>query len=141
MGKKYLNHFVSMLPEYKALTDDADKAKMKDEANYQFEAYLFMQNSDQAKYRSLMKGLVTQYTLDQNQYPKDLTKAVHVINQHKWDNSSKNKAKTKKDDKDKDKKKKSGEKKNSESSKGVVSFAQMLKNKRYCCSKVGHKSP
>ena len=40
----------------------------------QFLAYLYLENSDQTKYGSILAGLITQQSLKNDQYPKTITK-------------------------------------------------------------------
>ena len=48
--------------------------------------YLLMRNSNQTKYGSLMDGLVLQYLMDHNQYPKTIIGATDVLGNHRYDN-------------------------------------------------------
>ena len=52
----------------------------------QFLAYLYLENSDQAKYGSILSGLITQQSLKNNLYPKNITEANNVLSNHKFDN-------------------------------------------------------
>ena len=45
------------------------------EACLWFEAYHFLMSLDKSKYGELIKGLVSQYSLDNDQWPKDLEAA------------------------------------------------------------------
>ena len=101
----------------------------------QFLAYLYLDNSDQTKYGSILAGLITQQLLKNDQYPKTITKANNVLSNHKFDqvksyknhsNTNKNPQKTSKKDK--------------ESEKINLSFAQ-VEGKCYCFGKTGHMSP
>ena len=58
---------------------------MKNEAWECFEALLFLQNADQRRYGSVMRGFVNQYSLGNNQYPTKLSVAADVLAQHKLD--------------------------------------------------------
>ena len=44
-----------------------------------------MKGSDKAKYGSLMKGLVSQYSMKNDQYPKTMTDALDIMSKHSFD--------------------------------------------------------
>jgi hypothetical protein len=56
-----------------------------------FLAYLYIENADRTKYGSILVGLNTQQLLGYNQYPKTVTEANNVLNNHKLDTSNKSK--------------------------------------------------
>ena len=69
------------------LNVDAEKnCKYKENIFKQFLAYLYLENSDQAKYGSILSGLITQQSLKNDQYPKTITEANNVLSNHKFDN-------------------------------------------------------
>jgi len=53
-----------------------------------------MENSDKAKYGSLLNGLQTQQSLGNNQYPMNITEANNVLSSHRFDNAGKKSEKT-----------------------------------------------
>jgi hypothetical protein len=59
---------------------------------------LYLQNSEQLKYGSVLSGLASQFALKQNQYPQSLTHAMSILSDHKFDEkysvSNKNKNKS-----------------------------------------------
>jgi hypothetical protein len=59
---------------------------MKDGAFNRWMAYLLIRNSDQAKYGSLSNGLVSQFSMQNNQYPKTCTTATDILSNHRFDN-------------------------------------------------------
>ena len=61
------------------------------DAHAQFLAYIFIENSNNAKYGSLKTVLLMSFALGHNDYPKDLTQAMKVLEQHKHDNAGKKK--------------------------------------------------
>jgi hypothetical protein len=97
-------------------------------------------NSDQAKYGSLSNRLVSQFSMQNNQYPKTCTTATDILSNHRFDNRG-NLSKKKwnnrpKKDKDENSSGKTTNKTN------ATSFAQGGKDKTcYCCGKAGHLSP
>ena len=59
--------------------------KYAHEACLWFEAYHFLTTLDRTKYGELIKGLVGQYSLDNDQWPKDLEAAHRAAHNHVWD--------------------------------------------------------
>jgi hypothetical protein len=59
---------------------------MKDGAFNKWMASLLIHNSDQAKYGSLLNGLVSQFSIQNNQYPKTCTTATHIRSNRRFDN-------------------------------------------------------
>jgi hypothetical protein len=49
-------------------------------------AYLYLENSDQAKYGSILSGLITQQSLKNDQYSRTITEANNMLSNHKFDN-------------------------------------------------------
>ena len=101
----------------------------------QFLAYLYLENSDQANYGSILSGLITQQSLNNDQYPKTITEASNVLSNHMFDNAkfyNKNSSNNNKNSQEPSKKGKEPKNIN-------LSFAQM-EGKSYCCRKAGHMS-
>ena len=44
-----------------------------------------MENVDRNKYGTVLTGLVSQFLLGQDQYPRELTSAMNVLSNHKFD--------------------------------------------------------
>jgi hypothetical protein len=113
--------------------------EMKVGAFNKWMAYLLLQNSDQNKYGPMINGLLSQFSMGNNQYPKTITAATDIMSKHKhdsWGNPNKKKSWSNTN-------KEEGENspKNPNESK-ETSFAQNNKDKTcYCCGKKGHTSP
>jgi len=136
MGKEMLHKFVEHLPEYQAETDTSKQDEMKKNGFGTWMAYLFMRNSDQSKYGSLMEGLTQQYSLKNDQYPDRVSDAADTLAQHKFDKAYKNKAK--------DNKKKTEQKTNNDEEKTKTETSFVQANKAivcFVCGQVGHKIP
>ena len=58
---------------------------MKDDALDKWISYLFLNGSDSAKYGTLIKSFQSQFSLGNNQYPKDLTAATDALSNHRYD--------------------------------------------------------
>ena len=71
IGGDILNKFVQNLPEYRHSTMSGQQ-EMKSEAFGRWMAYMMNRNSDQAKYGSLLNGMVSQFSMNNNQYPVDI---------------------------------------------------------------------
>jgi hypothetical protein len=97
---------------------------------------LSIRNSDQDKYDSLSNGLVLQFSMQNNQYPKTCMTATYILSNHRFDNREKsnkkkwsNKPKNNEDDKSSDK---------TTNETNATSFVQGGKDKTcYCCGKIG----
>ena len=106
-----------------------------------FYAYLYIENSDQDKYGSVLKGLNSQHSLKNDQYPQSIAEANNVLSQHKYDNKGNNS-----NGKDRNNRNNRGDNNNrnnsnqEETDELKLSFAQM-EGMCYCCGKSGHKSP
>ena len=92
-------------------------------------AYMMIRNSDQAKYGSLLNGMVSQLLMNNNQYPVNIRQATDILSNHKYDNHKTRMDRARlKDDKDTMKTSK-------------ASFTQNENMKTcYCCGKKGHMS-
>lgn len=109
-------------------------------ASSRFYALLILQNADQNKYGTVLKGLESQYSLGVDQYPKTMVAAIQVLSDHTFDPAY---AEAKRKRKDKEKAAQEKHKKDDEelpSASPDMTFAQ-LEGSCYCCGKKGHKSP
>ena len=125
-----LNKFVENLPEYRHSTMSGQQ-EIKSEAFGRWMAYMMIRNSDQAKYCSLLNGMVSQFLMNNNQYPVDIRQATDILSNHKHDSHKTRRDRARlKDDKD-------------ESTKtNEASFTQSENTKMcYCCGKTRHMSP
>jgi hypothetical protein len=120
--------------------EDASKMKeMKDGAFNKWMAYLLISNSGQSKYGLLLNGLISQFAMDNNQYPKNIMRTTDILSNHKHDRQG-NQGDLKKNWKDSKKEDDDGTSSTITSSK--TSFAQNNKAQTcYCCGKKGHISP
>ena len=66
--------FVKTMPTYDE-NDLEETTKCIETASEQLFAFLYMENSDQAKYGSLLKGLNSQKSLGHDQYPRTFNEA------------------------------------------------------------------
>jgi hypothetical protein len=87
IGTDILDKFVENTREYQDETDQLLQQNMKDGAFNKWMAYLLIRNSDLAKYGTVMNGLVLQFSMQNNQYPKTITAATDVLSNHRFDNS------------------------------------------------------
>jgi hypothetical protein len=106
---------------------------MKDGAFDRWMAYLLICNSDQAKYGS-------QFSMQNNQYPKTCTTATYILSNHRFDSRGNLTKKKWNNRPKKDEDENSSSKTTTETN--ATSFAQGGKDKTcYCCGKAGHLSP
>jgi hypothetical protein len=113
---------------------------MKHGAFDRWMAYLLFHNSDQAEYGSLSNGLVLQFSMQNNQYPKTCTTATYILSNHRFDNRGNSNKKQWSNKSKKDEDENSSNKTTNETN--ATSFAQGGKDKTCnCCGKIGHLSP
>ena len=130
IGGDILNKFIENLPEYRQGTM-GEQLEMKTEAFGRWMAYMMIRNSDQAKYGSLLNGMVSQFSMNNNQYPVDIRQATDILSNHKHDSHKTRRDRSRQKD-DKDETTKTNE----------ASFTQSENTKMcYCCGKTGHMSP
>ena len=135
-GPLILEKYVSTMTGYD-VNDRTKTNKMIKEASEKMFAYLYLENSDQEKYGTILQNLSSQKSLGNDQYPKTIVETNNVLSNHKFDNSGqKRKQEQKHPNADKNKHKE--DKVNEEPT--PLSFAQ-LEGKCYCCGKAGHRSP
>jgi hypothetical protein len=140
VGTDILDKFVENTLEYRDESNTTMKKEMKDGAFNRWMAYLLIRNIDQAKYGSLPNGLVSQFSMQNNQYPKTCTTATDILSNDRFNNrgnSNKKKWNNRpKKDEDVNSLGKTTTKTN------ATSFTQGGKDKTwYCCGKAGHLSP
>ena len=134
MGSKWLDGFVEHTEEYQSETEVKEQSKLKEQGFERFMVFVLLRNSDQAKYQSLMNGLISPYSMGNDQYPKPITTATDILANHRHDNSMTKHGQTKqigKQNEDDDR----------SSATNETSFVQSGGIMCYCCGKKGHKSP
>jgi hypothetical protein len=105
----------------------------------EFLTVLYLKNTNQKKYGSILQGLSTQQSLHTDQYPKTVIDANNVLSNHKFDNYKSQGRRSGKDREKSDKNSKD-DKEDRDEQEAPISFAQ-LKGRCYCCGKPGHRSP
>jgi hypothetical protein len=101
---------------------------------------LLIRNSNQAKDGTLSNGLVSQFLIQNNQYPKTCTTATYILSNHRFDNRGNSNKKKWSNKPKKDEDENTSNKTTIETTE--MSFAQGGKEKIcYCCGKKGHTSP
>ena len=151
VGKKYaFPRVVESHANYQSLKDvidDASAPKEKREIAQkefdeigkkcmdEFTAYLYLENSDRRRYDTLISGLGSQFSLQNDQYPKTLIEAQHVMENHQVDNK-----KSKHRDKKKSNNRSRRQQGRDDEETPKLSFAQ-LKNMCWCCGSAEHKLP
>jgi hypothetical protein len=103
-------------------------------------ALLYMENADQKKYSYVLKGLMDQFSLNQDQYPKTINHATNVLSNHRFDDKFYENLKNNQDRKAKDEKKNKEDQESLAEPPKEINFAQ-LEGVCYCCGKKGHRSP
>ena len=100
---------------------------------------MYLENSDPQKYGSVFKSLSQQKSFGNNQYPKNITAASNILNNHRLDNSSEKIVVTSNKRGNKDGKNTNKDQKH-ENLQDILAFTQM-ECRYFCCGKPGHKSP
>jgi hypothetical protein len=132
-GPVILETYVRAMENYDG--NDVEKtSKMIKKASEGLYAFLYLENSDQDKYGSIISNLHSQKSLGNDQYPRSIVETNNVLSNHKFDIT-----KVKKPDQKHQNKSKPKEEKDEEEV-TPLSFAQM-EGKCSCCGKPGHKSP
>ena len=135
VGNEILYKFIENTKEYQDETDATKQDEMRKDGFNKWMGYLLMRGSDHSKYGSLMLGLSSQYSMGNDQYPKDILAATDVLSNHKFDNRNE--------------KSKKGHKNDDDNNSCILttapvetSFAQ-LKGEIicHCCGKKGHIAP
>jgi hypothetical protein len=125
------------MPKYDQNNAEANTECIEN-ASEQLFTFLYLENADQDKYGSLLKGLNSQKSLGHDQYPRMVTEANNVLSNHRFDATKPN---TKPQGSSNLKyKSKQGKKSKEDNEVPTLSFAQM-EGKCYCCGKPGHRSP
>lgn len=86
VGTRILDEFVETTREYKDDSDVDNRKLLKEEAFGRWSAYMLLKNSDQNKFGSLLNGMTTQYAMGNNQFPKNVQKAIDIMSNHRFDN-------------------------------------------------------
>jgi hypothetical protein len=136
-GPMILTKIVEAMPDF-----STDPEKCKKQAWERHLAFIYLRNSDQSKYGSILKGLNTQQSLNNDQYPKTVVSANNVLSSHQFDNA---KSKTRPSPTHKDRENNNNRDEDNasdtkEEEEFTLSFTQ-LEGKCYCCGKPGHRSP
>jgi hypothetical protein len=85
MGTNVLDGFVEQMEDYGKERDPSKQARMKQEAWDRWMAYLFLKGADARKYGSITKKFLSEYSMGNNLYPKDLQVAVEILTNHRID--------------------------------------------------------
>ena len=139
-GELVLAKFVKGMDGYD-VNDYTKTEELVKEAYEMFKAYVFIANSDNNKYGSLIKNLAQQQSLKNNQHPTTLTKASEALNEHQWDAKYFETKKKKKEQSRRDREDDStiATTPSSTTDDIEISFAQ-LQGACHCCGKKGHSS-
>jgi hypothetical protein len=66
-------------------SNQTTKSKHEEQVFEQFLKYLYLDNTNQSKYRSILSGFITQQSLGNDQYFKMITEANNILSNHKFD--------------------------------------------------------
>ena len=92
IGSKALDSFIEQTEEYKMLSTEtgssAKETEMKEGAMEAWKTYLFVANSDPAKYGSIPKNLSSRFSMGHDEYPRTFETAIDILSNHRLDNRS-----------------------------------------------------
>ena len=99
-------------------------------------AFIYLENADKTKYDLILKNLNQQYLFGNYQYPKSITEANSILNNHKFDitylkSRNAQRGQTNKNENNIP---------DTEDAPLSLTFTQ-IEGRCYCCGKSGHKSP
>ena len=84
VGTKLLHKYVKMTQEY-IDRNATKKTEMLDNVFKMISTYVMMRGADRSKYGSLMKGLVSQFSMKNDQYLKKMTDTLDIMSKHSFD--------------------------------------------------------
>jgi hypothetical protein len=132
-GPIILEKYVRTMEKYDE--NDLDKtSKMIAKASEGLFTFMYLENSEQDTYRSIISNLNSHKSLSNDQYPRTILKTNNVLSNHKFDIIKGKRPEQKHHNKSKPKEDKDEEEVT------PLSSAHM-EGKCYCCEKPGHKSP
>lgn len=137
VGRGIIHGFVEKTDQYQVLSrqDEQEKQQIKDKSYDVWTTFIFLDNTDDLKYKSLKQDLTKQYSMNIDNYPKTLDAAVDILNSHPWDRTySENKKRKKTMNKSRNG--------NDSNARAETSFAQAGKKKQcFCCGDEDHLLP
>ena len=68
-----------------ASTTTTEKTEMLNDSFEELSAYMILRGCDKAKYKSLVKGFVNQFSLKNDQYPKTMQDMSDALSKHTFD--------------------------------------------------------
>ena len=134
MGTKLFHEFAATTKEYKDAVTASERDEIVKSSFGKWTTFVFMKNSDQRKYGSLMRGFQSQYALGNNQYPTKIADGADVLTSHQWDDTYKEDVRKKKAQRAASQ---AGNNENSENS-GTQLNQKGKELTCYCCGKKGH---
>jgi hypothetical protein len=115
---------------------DAELKEAKETHHERWMALLLIRGSDQSKYGSILKGMMSQYSMSNDQYPRNVQQATDILSNHKLDQKFFDHLKKNREQRI-EQRNKQDEEKQSE-----TSFAPKNQDAICsCCGKKGHTSP
>ena len=137
IGEKFLDSFIENTSEYKEEKDAAKKKKMKEDGFESFMTTIFMMNAYKPIYENLVERLRTDWTMEMDNYPRRLSRAIELMKHEetKYRLKKKNEKTSKKKNEDQ----------SGESERNETSFAQRNRQQNstserrcYCCGSRDH---
>ncbi len=86
VGGDVLHNFVQLTDDFKDETDPQKQQKTLDESFRRWMSYVLLKNSDKKKYKSIIDGTMSQFSMKNNQFPSSMSATVDIMSNHKYDN-------------------------------------------------------
>ncbi len=135
-GPLILAKYVQTMDKYDRNDYTRAEAMIKQASEGMF-AFLYLENSDQDKYGSIMKNLNSQKSLGNDQYPRTIVETNNVLSNHKLDANKERKP----DNKHRPKANANKNKEDKQDKESTPLLIGKMEGKCYCCGKLRHKSP
>ena len=132
-GPIILKKYVEKMDDFTVGMTGEPLEKLQQEAGDMLVAFIYLINADRKKYGTLVRGLSTQQSLGNDQYPKTMSQATSVLSNHIYDSANNNNNNNNYNNK------RNGRDPDDDDNMPQMTFA--MQNCCYCCGAAGHKSP
>lgn len=85
VGDELLHTFVETTEEYKKQQDFTKQDAINSNSFFTWTTYIYINNTDSKRYGSLKAGLKIQFSLSNDQYPRELANATDILGNHRQD--------------------------------------------------------
>jgi hypothetical protein len=136
IGTDLLHEHVKQTEKYTKTVLMTERTQLLQDSFEELSAYIVLKGCDKAKYKSLVRGFINQYSLKNDQYPKTVQDMTDALSKHSFDDEYYKRQKRKSERKKSERREK-GKEDDGDDKDDELSFAQAVKNKQYACYKCG----